>query len=359
MATRILTVDPANPDPDAMAEAAAVVKRGGLVAFPTETVYGLGAHALDRTAVTAIFRAKGRPATDPIIVHLADPDALTTVARDVPDAAIALARAFWPGALTLVLRRRDEVPELVTAGLPTVGVRVPSHPVAACFLRRAGIPIAAPSANRFSRPSPTTAAHVLDDLEGLIDLVIDAGPTPIGIESTIVDLTVTPPLMRRPGGVTERAIRQILPTVQIAAGYGSEIDAQAAPGQLLRHYAPRARVTLYLGGVTRVAERLARDARTEAAAGRQVGVLAPEEDLRELAPRLAASAAFGRVRTVRYGSRRHPEEAAHDLFAALRHLDAEGVDVILASAPGPDAVGLAIIDRLTRAAEGRVVNLQE
>ena len=355
--TRVLRVDAENPDSAILNEAASVLVNGGLVAFPTETVYGLGAHALDTDAVERIFRAKGRPATDPVIVHLASVDQLTSVARNVPSITAALAEAFWPGALTLILEKQAAVPDAVTATLPTVAVRVPSHLVAHRLLTAVGIPIAAPSANRFSRPSPTTAAHVLDDLDGRIDLVLDAGPAPIGVESTILDLTVSPPVVRRPGGVSLNDLRELLPDVRHGSAMLDASVAQLAPGQLHRHYAPAARVTLYRGALDAVTERIGEDARSAAAAGARVGVLAPEEDLRALAPRLAAAAAAGRVSTARYGSRRDSAAAARDLFEALRTLDASGVDVILASAPEHGDLAEAVIDRLTRAAEGRVVKL--
>lgn len=359
MLTRVLRVDPHTPDQEAIAQAAAILVRGGLVAFPTETVYGLGAHALDNAAVESIFRVKGRPSTDPVIVHLADVDRLDDIAQDIPPSLEALARTFWPGALTVILRKRSAVPDSVTAGLSTVGVRVPSHPVAHMLLRHADIPLAAPSANRFSRPSPTSAEHVLNDLDALIDLVLDGGSTPIGVESTILDLTVSPPLVRRPGGVPLDHIRQILPETEIAVAVGGASHAQPAPGQMLRHYAPRVPLTLYIGSVDRVSQRLAADARSAAASGSTVGILSPEEDLIALAPRLAAVAATGRILTMRYGSRRDRAEAARELFRALRDIDAVGVDMILASAPDARDIGVAIIDRLTRAAEGRVVHLEE
>ncbi|HXG89848.1 MAG TPA: L-threonylcarbamoyladenylate synthase [Vicinamibacterales bacterium] len=353
--TRIVHVDPHHPNPSVIADAAAVWRRGGLVAFPTETVYGLGANALDAAAVARIFEAKGRPSTDPMIVHIADARDLRTVAVDVPALAMACAAAFWPGALTLILQRHRDVPASVSAGLSTIGVRVPSHPVAQALLQRAGLPIAAPSANRFSRPSPTCAEHVRVDLDGVIDVIVDAGSTTIGVESTILDLTVTPAVIRRPGGIPLDAIQRIVPEVRMSHQSVDIAQPQPSPGQLLRHYAPRARLTLYLGSVDAVAHRLAADARSQAASGSRVGVLAPAEDLLALAPRLAAAAGGGRIMTRRYGSRADHDEAARELFAALRELDGEAVDVILAAGTGHAGIGAAIVDRLTRAAEGRVI----
>lgn len=352
--TRVLHVDAQQPDAAIIRDAAAVLALGGLVAFPTETVYGLGAHALDESAIADLFTAKGRPPTDPVIVHVASFDELDSIAREIPPDAKRLAERFWPGPLTMIVRKRPHVSAAVTAGLDTVGVRVPAHPVAQALLRAADIPVAAPSANRFSRPSPTRAEHVLDDLRGAIDVVLDGGPTVIGVESTVLDLTVSPALVRRPGGVTVESLREVIPDVVVRGEVDHGDRPQLAPGQLLRHYAPRARMTLFIGEANASAEQIAVQARSSAAAGARVGVLAPEEDLTAMAPTLVPLAAAGRVRFANYGSRRDLARAAHDLFAALRTLDALGVDEILASAPEPEGLGLAIVDRLARAAEGRV-----
>jgi L-threonylcarbamoyladenylate synthase len=352
--TRVLQVDPQHPDADVIREAAAVLALGGLVAFPTETVYGLGAHALDDSAIADLFEAKGRPPTDPIIVHLASPADLESVARDIPASVEPLAERFWPGPLTIIVRKKPHVSNALTAGLDTVGVRVPAHPVAQALLRVSEIPIAAPSANRFSRPSPTHAEHVLHDLGGAIDIVVDGGPTTIGVESTVVDLTESPAVVRRPGGVSMETLRELIPDVVLATHAGREDRAQPAPGQLLRHYAPRAKLTLYIGDRASAAERIGAEARTRAAGGTRVGILGPEEDVMAVAPMLVPLATAGRVRFRTYGSRRDLARAARELFAAIRALDADDVEEILASAPEPHGIGLAIVDRLTRAAEGRV-----
>ena len=356
--TRVLVIDADAPQPERIREAADVIRDGGLVAFPTETVYGLGADALDASAVDRIFVAKERPATDPLIVHLADAGAMEGVARAVPDAARVLATAFWPGPLTLILEKGSAVPDVVTAGRPTVAVRVPAHPIASALIRSARVPVAAPSANRFSRPSPTQAAHVLADLDGRIELIIDGGMTAIGVESTIVDLTTSMPTIRRPGGVSRQRIEEVIGEVRSVSAALTADQAQPAPGQLVRHYAPRAATTLYVGDLGTIAERVADDVRTAVAAGVRVGVLAPEEDLMALAPRLAAVGGRGRVMTMNCGSRRDRDAAARDLFRALRQLDDAGVDVIYAVAPVGNGINTAIVDRLTRAAEGRVIQVR-
>src|SRR5437763_8542920 len=235
--TKTLTADSA-----AIASAADVLRSGGLVAFPTETVYGLGANALDADAVGRIFAAKGRPAANPIIVHVADAAGVGAVVADWPDAAARLAERFWPGPLTLVLPKRDAVPDVVTAGGPTVAVRVPAHPVAHALLRAAGVPVAAPSANRSSELSPTTAGHVLHGLGGRIDLILDAGPCPGGIESTVLDVTNDPPRLLRPGLVTPAQIEAVIGPIQrFGEPAGSVLRS---PGLLAKHYAPRAPLEL-------------------------------------------------------------------------------------------------------------------
>lgn len=354
MKTKILSVDPNQPDPSTIEEAAQAIRDGKLVAFPTETVYGLGAHALDERAVQKIFDAKERPATDPLIVHIAHVGQVAHCAALFPAAARKLALSFWAGPLTLILPKKPSIPDLVTAGLPNVALRAPSHRVARALMEMAGVPIAAPSANRFSRPSPTTAAHVEEDLGGRIDVILDGGPTDIGLESTIVDFSVDPPVLRRPGGITFEQVRSLVPEVILQAGAGDAAGPQAAPGQMRRHYAPNAPLTLYEGDPALVVGKIGADARTAVAQGSRVGILAPEDDLKALAPVLASVASSGRIEVRPYGSRADVERAGRELFAALRDLDASGVSVILASSVGSEGLGLAIRDRLARAADGRI-----
>ena len=353
--TLVVRVDPRAVDAAIVDDAGARLRAGQLVVLPTETVYGLGANAVDAGAVAGIFVAKGRPRTDPLIVHLASAADLPRVAAEVPASAAALAARFWPGPLTLLVPKHADVPEIVTAGRDTVAVRVPAHPVARALLASAGVPVAAPSANRFSRPSPTTAAHVLADLDGAVDLIVDAGPTDIGVESTIVDCTVTPPVVRRAGGVPIEALREVVPEVVVFDAAAAEADAQIAPGQLLRHYAPAARLTVYDGMPADAEARVLREVRQATGAGQRYGLLAPQESLMALAPSIAAAASRGRVVTASLGPRRDPEAAARVLFARLRELDDAGVDAIAAILPAGEGLGAAVRDRLRRAAEGRVV----
>lgn len=353
--TDVLRVDPARPDPDAIARAATCLRDGGLVAFPTETVYGLGAHALDRDAVRRLFDAKGRPATDPVIVHVDSLDRVGPLVLEVPDVARTLAARFWPGPLTLVMRRSRTVPDEVTAGLDTVAVRVPAHPVAAALLAAAGIPVAAPSANLFSRPSPTQAVHVLDDLQGRISLIVDGGPTMLGIESTVLDLSHPTPMVLRPGATTIEMLQQVVPDVTMRAP--SHVEGPAAsPGLLPKHYSPRAPLTVYEGTTADVLRRMISDAAAELVGGRSIGILAAEEDWYAFERPGALNL---RAVELRYlGSEHDLAAIASRLYSALRELDALGVSRILVRAFSTDeGLGIAIRDRLTRAAAGRIVRI--
>jgi L-threonylcarbamoyladenylate synthase len=343
------------PSDDAvMRRAADLIMRGDLVAFPTETVYGLGANAFDESAVEKIFHAKGRPFADPLIVHLASSALVPTVTSAVPAAAHELMRNFWPGPLTLIMPRGFNVPLRVTAGRDTVAVRVPAHPVAQALLAMTRLPIAAPSANRFSRPSPTSAAHVAEDLGDEIDLILDAGPTRHGVESTVLDLTGERPMVLRPGAVTIETLREIVPTVTLAAELGTtppDADHQASlksPGTSLKHYSPRATVRFWTGEPSETREAMRADAARAMASGRRVGALLFDEDAPAFAGLDVAIAPLGSAASMTFA-------AAH-LYDGLRSLDQAGVDVIIARDPGRDGLALTIRDRLFRAAEGRVLD---
>jgi L-threonylcarbamoyladenylate synthase len=344
ISTRLLTVDPAEPDPAAIARAAEALRAGQLVAFPTETVYGLGADALNPDAVARIFTAKQRPTTDPLIVHAAELSELMPLIHTAPPIVFQLAERFWPGPLTLILPRSERVPNVVTAGQPTVAVRVPSHPVAQALLRAAGVPIAAPSANRFSRPSPTTADHVLADLAGRVDVVLDGGAATIGLESTILDLSGATPVVLRPGGVPLEALRALLPDVALRRLALADDQTAPAPGALIKHYAPESELILFTGPTAAVNARIAHHAQERAARGASVAVLAVGSP-----PSVPAE-----VRAISLGD--DERAAAERLFAALRELE-RTADVILVRAPTPTGLGLALWDRLWRAAEGRVVQV--
>lgn len=346
--TLVAQIDAESGSPETIALAGDIIRQGGLVAFPTETVYGLGANAFDAAAVSRIFEAKQRPANDPIIVHIAIPEDIFSIARDVPDIAAQLAQVFWPGPLTLILKKHDAIPSNVTANQDTVAVRIPDHPVALSLLRTAGVPIGAPSANRFSRPSPTRAEHVLTDLAGSIDVVLDSGSTPIGVESTIIDLTSPTPRLLRPGGTSLERLREYLPEIDYEPKYITDNQSAPAPGTLLKHYAPHAQVTLYDGERQATIEHMHAIAMTEIANGNKVGLLLSDEDIGHFEDLNVEIATLGDSEST----------TAARLYQALRELDATHVDVIFARAPHSTGLGLAIRDRLIRAAEGHVVTVE-
>jgi L-threonylcarbamoyladenylate synthase len=322
------------------------------VAFPTETVYGLGVHALDAAAVRRLFAAKARPATDPLIVHvLGFEDAYDLLGEDLETGPFCrvrrLAARFWPGPLTLVVPRSPHVPDEVTAGLNTVALRAPAHPVARALLEAAAIPVAAPSANLFSRPSPTRAEHVLEDLGGRIDMVIDGGSTQVGVESTVLDLTADAPTILRPGAVTIEMLGELLPNVRTRGEAAAPDQPMPGPGMLSRHYSPKAPLTLYEG--PRAVERLAGVVAEATLRGQEVGVLVP----REHAERFEG---FG-VRVANLGPASDLAGMATRLYGALRELDSSGLDAIFALGV-EDKGGLTAVlrDRLRRAAAGRIIH---
>ena len=341
--TQLLTLSPHHPDPQLIQQAAALIQGRGLVAFPTETVYGLGANALDEEAVAGIFHAKGRPSNDPLIVHVASLEDFHLVAAEIPPVVRELAARFCPGPLTFVLPKQPQVPASVTAGLGTIAVRIPAHPVALVLIRAGGVPIAAPSANRFGHTSPTTAAHVMDDLNGRIDMILDGGSTTVGVESTVVDVTCTPPMILRPGGVSREEIESVIGTVQLRNNRpNSDKEAQVSPGLLGRHYTPNAELILCKGEKAAALEKLLGLAKQAQAEGRSVGLLLADEDMQ----------AFASLSCVEHplGSSDDLESVARNLYAGMRALDDKKVDLILTRDFGSQGLGLAIHDRLLRAA---------
>ncbi len=340
--TEVLRVDPIHPDPALIRRAADCLRRGGLVAFPTETVYGLGAHALDRAAIQRVFTAKQRPANDPLIVHVASLAAAAPLVATIPGAARQLAGRFWPGPLTIVLRRSEQVPDEVTAGLQTVAIRVPSHPVARALIDAAQVPVAAPSANLFSRPSPTIAWHVLADLEGRIDMLLDAGATHVGLESTVLDLSGETPTVLRPGAIDLATLRELLPDVRMHRSSAARGEAMPSPGMLVKHYAPRTPV-LHAGSRAAALRAMKHDAERRLERDETVAVLSYTEDLNEWRSL--------RVRLVDFGSEADPQVVAARLYAALRECDELNASVILVrSVTTAHPLSPAIHDRLRRAA---------
>jgi L-threonylcarbamoyladenylate synthase len=362
--TNILSIDPQQPQPDLIQTAAEVLHRGGLVAFPTETVYGLGANAFDAIALERIYLAKRRPSNDPLIVHIHQLKQLTQLAINVPDGAHKLAETFWPGPLTMVLPRAANVPATVAQGLNTIAIRMPVHPIATALLKACSFPIAAPSANTFTRPSATSAAHVMEDLRGHVDLILDGGPSPIGLESTVVDLTGPTPRILRPGGILLDDLKAVLPDIVMAAAmveHKSDEDAAGStqpaplasttpsPGMMMKHYSPRAQVMLFDGRAETVIVAIADTAQRLIANGKRVGILATEED----APHFTDVGA----RIISLGSQNDLEQIGRLLFGGMRALDGQKVDVILVHDFGREGLGATIWDRLLRAAEGKVIHL--
>ena len=326
--------------------AAELLRAGELVALPTETVYGLGADGLNPQAVAKIFQAKGRPQDNPLILHIADPDRLTQVCRDIPDSAWRLAEAFWPGPLTMVLPARDIVPKCTTAGLPTVAVRCPDCEITRRIIRLAGVPVAAPSANLSGKPSTTTAGHVLDDHAGRIPMVVDGGPCAVGVESTIVDLTETPPRLLRPGGITPEQLRAVLGELTVDKAVTASVSQDAvvkAPGMKYRHYAPQCPVLIVAGSETAAARYI----RSHFAPGDRVLCFEEELPLYEGCDPLA------------YGSREAPATLSAGLFAALRVLDDPAVGKVFARCPEGSGIAYAVQNRLKKAAAFQVIDPEE
>ena len=336
---------------DSLALAARLLADGELVAFPTETVYGLGAHAMDHNAVLGIFSAKGRPADNPLIVHIHDRSQLDDIC-EVNDLAISLMDAFWPGPLTIILPRKEAVPSSVTAGLDTVAVRMPSHPVALALLKACNLPIAAPSANRSGKPSPTSAKHVFDDMDGRIPLIIDGGESDVGLESTVISLVGEKPCILRPGGITQAMLEEVLGPVDLAGSILRPLEKgekALSPGMMYKHYSPDGQVTLIEGEESAVVKALRRLYAHAASEGHRACVMCFTEHV----------AALADCHPHDIGSKDDPTEVAHRLFATLRGLDDEKMDVIFSEVVPPEGVGLAVMNRLGRAAAFRTVQAEE
>lgn len=328
-----------------------IIREGGLVAFPTETVYGLGGDALNPQSSCKIYAAKGRPSDNPLIVHIADMDALPRIVGELPKAAELLAKEFWPGPLTMILPKTEEVPYETTGGLETVAVRMPSHPVALRFIRESGGYVAAPSANTSGKPSPTLAAYVAEDMNGRIDMILDGGQVGIGIESTIIDLTVEPPQILRPGYVTREMLQKVLGEIAVDATVMQSQEecgqAPKAPGMKYRHYAPTGELVIVQGEPEAVTAYINRHAAADMAAGEKVGVIGTLEVLDEYRADVVKSV----------GSRMDEEAIAHSLYAILREFDDEKVTRIYSESFSADGLGQAIMNRLLKAAGHHVVDL--
>lgn len=353
MDTIIKKIEEDNLTEEAFAEAGNILRNGGLVAFPTETVYGLGADALNSQAAAKIYAAKGRPSDNPLIVHIAEKEDLKRLTNEIPPKAEILMDAFWPGPLTMIFHKKAEVPDGTTGGLSTVAVRMPSHKTARYLIRSSRVLIAAPSANLSGRPSPTTAEHVRQDMQGRIDMLIDGGRVGIGIESTIVDMTVNPPMILRPGYITREMLEEKIGPVKVdkaaQAEKISEIEKNykpRAPGMKYRHYAPKADFTMFEGSMSNVADAINKRKQKEEAAGKKVGIICTDE----------SRACYFGENVVSIGSRKNEEGIAANLYKILRDFDETDIDIILGETVCRDGLGQAIMNRLIKAAGYKLIN---
>ena len=347
MQTIIRKVDENCIDQEIMKEAGALLKSGALVAFPTETVYGLGANALDEKASAKIYAAKGRPSDNPLIIHIADMEKLAYITAEIPTAAIKLAEKFWPGPLTMVLKKSDVVPLGTTGGLNTVAVRMPSHPIALEMIRAGGGYIAAPSANTSGRPSPTLASHVADDMDGIIPMILDGGAVGIGIESTIVDLTEEIPTILRPGFITKEMLEEVVGEVQIDKGL--EADAKTppkAPGMKYRHYAPKAELLIVEGAEDAVIKKINALVKEKEAQGIVAGVIGTEETVSKYQAGIVKS----------MGTRTDEISISSHLYGILREFDESDAEVIYSESFEEGAMGSATMNRLLKAAGHKIIS---
>ncbi len=349
METKVEKIEKTQMNMDIINAAGQILKQGGLVAFPTETVYGLGANALDEEAARKTYAAKGRPSDNPLIVHIASLEDLYPITKKVPEKAVALAEKFWPGPLTMIFEKSELVPYGTTGGLETVAVRMPDNEVALALIRAGGGYVSGPSANKSGRPSPTMARHVLDDLEGRIDMILDGGPVHIGVESTIVDMTVEPPMILRPGAVTKEMLEE---TVGEVAVDHTILTADAktppkAPGMKYRHYAPKAEMTVVEGPLEKVVDKIGELAAARENEGHRVGIIATQETMDRYS--------YENVKCI--GTREDESTVAANLYAILREFDDDGTEYIYSEAFASDGIGSAVMNRLLKAAGHHVINV--
>ncbi len=346
MNTEFTVIDPNEIDADIILRAGDIIKDGGLVAFPTETVYGLGGDALQAESSKKIYAAKGRPSDNPLIVHIADMEHLPHICREVPETMKVLAENFWPGPLTMIVEKSDAVPYETTGGLDTVAIRMPDHAVALEFIKASGGYIAAPSANASGRPSPTLASHVREDLDGRIEMILDGGEVGIGVESTIVDLTVDPPMILRPGYITREMLERVLGQVDADTTMMSGTDKKApkAPGMKYRHYAPHGEMTIVEGAAEDVIKTINEEVSKAVFEGHRTGVLCTNETVAMIRADVVKNA----------GSRADEHEIARNIYRILREFDDEGVDVIFSESFSADGFGQAVMNRLLKAAGYKV-----
>ena len=347
METRIVKIDKDNIEEKLINDAARIIKEGGLVAFPTETVYGLGANGLNPEAVSQIFRAKGRPQDNPLILHVDSIQALEDLVLEIPDQALRVMEEFWPGPLTILFKKSARVPDIITAGLDTVALRMPDNPIALGLIKAAGVPIAAPSANISGRPSPTSSDHVVQDLRGKANMIIDGGMTGIGLESTVLDLSGPVAMILRPGGVTLEDLKRIIPEVVEDSSLMKDNIVPRSPGQKYRHYAPRAEMFVFTGQVEDISAKIIQMTQGYMDQGKSVGIMATDESMQVYKQGLVIS----------LGSRADKETIGHNLFNTIRLFDQAQVDVILAEGIDLSDLGMAIMNRMMKAASGKLIKV--
>ncbi|MFA5523180.1 MAG: L-threonylcarbamoyladenylate synthase [Tissierellales bacterium] len=345
--TRILAIDPSHPETDKIIEAAEIIKAGGIVAFPTETVYGLGANALDDKAIEKIFLAKGRPQDNPLIVHINHISQLDDIVKDIPKHAFNIMERFWPGPLTLIFKKTSKIPHIITGGLSTVAVRMPSHKIALELIKHSGLPIAAPSANTSGKPSPTASSHVIDDLSGKVDMIIEGGSTGVGLESTVLDISGDIPTILRPGGITLEDLLTVLSKVE----YDSAIETNntdlvpKSPGQKYKHYSPDAKMIVVKGDIDEIVDKTIGLCEEYEFKGMRVGIMATKQTYHK----------YESENILIVGDREHPETIAANFFGALRKFDEVKVDIIIAEGIEEKGIGKAIMNRMKKAAGGNII----
>lgn len=347
--TKLIKVTETNPEKEIIMEGARFIKEGELVAFPTETVYGLGANGLDEEAIAKIFIAKGRPQDNPLILHVSSIEEVKPLVKHISYEAEKLMEKFWPGPLTLLFERSNLIPPMITAGLDTVAIRMPNNPTALELIKASGVPIAAPSANTSGKPSPTKANHVMEDLDGKICMIIDGGSTGVGLESTVLDLTENPPTILRPGGITLKDLQKIILNVEedLSIIKDNKDIIPKSPGQKYRHYAPKAEMIVFIGEVEDIVKAMKAQTRKFIDEGKSVGIMATEETKDKYREGLIISV----------GSRNNKETIAHNLFNTIRLFDEKKVDIILSEGVDLLDIGTAIMNRLKKASGGNIIKV--
>ncbi|MBP5426365.1 MAG: threonylcarbamoyl-AMP synthase [Clostridiales bacterium] len=353
METKILNIGGKIINKELIKEASNEIIKGGVVAFPTETVYGLGADATNEDAIRKIFEAKGRPSDNPLIVHIADRSVIHDIVEELPEVATKLMDRFWPGPLTIIMKKKESIPYIVTAGLDTVGVRFPRNRVAIEFIKACGVPIAAPSANISGKPSPTAGKHVVDDLNGKVDCIIVSDDADVGVESTIIDVTVVPPIILRPGGITKEDIESLIGKVLLDKAVISKLDKDErpkAPGMKYRHYAPSGQVIIIKGDLLDIVNEINKKKNFYINSGKKVGILATYQTKKYYNNDDC-------TKVIVLGDRDNPETIAAQLFNALREFDKCGIDIILAEAIKICGIGMAIMNRMLKASGFTIIEV--